>query len=121
MGLSFEDTDCFVDDTWIDAVVVVLGWHFGFVVLAGVFMASERFEEARLAFTSKPVSDDDVADAKGFGKVVNAGFWEGVGVLGVFEEEEAVGVPVVFGEGWAVTEVRVSGQKCIELINSGDG
>jgi hypothetical protein len=61
-----------------------------------------------LAFASEPVSDDDVADAKGFGKIMNAGFGEGVGTLGVFEEEVALGVPVLFGEGGAVAEIGVT-------------
>jgi len=39
---------------------------------------------------------------------VGAGGGEGVGVLGVFEVEVALGVPVVFGKGWTVAEVGVA-------------
>lgn len=72
------------------------------------FMGDEGFEKARNVFVTEPIADDNVADTKGVGKFVGAGRWEGVSVLGVFEEEVALGVPVVFGEGGAVAEVGVT-------------
>jgi hypothetical protein len=71
-------------------------------------VGDKGFEQAGYSFVSEPVAYDDVADAEGLGKVVGAGVWEGLGVLGVFEVDVALGVPVVFGEGGAVAEVGVT-------------
>lgn len=121
MGVAFEETDGFVDNTWVDTMLIVFLGKFDFMIFACLFVGCEGFDEAWSAFVSKPVADNDVADAKGFSEVVGAGFGEGVGSLSVFEVEEALGVPVVFGEGWAVAEVGVPVKQCVELVDGGDG
>ncbi len=108
MGVVFEGADGFVGGAGVDAVLIVFLGKFGFVVLACLFVGGEGFDEAGSAFVSEPVTDDDVADAEGLGEVVSAGFWEGVSEFGVFEVEVALGVPVLFGEGWAVSKVGMA-------------
>lgn len=121
VGVVFEGAEGVVDGGGVDAVVVVFVGEVVFVGVAGVFVDLEAVEEDGDFGVVEPVGDGGFVEVGVVGELAGAGGGEGVGVLGVFEEEVALGVPVVFGEGWTVTEVGVTVQECIELIKCSYG
>jgi len=65
--LVFEGSDGIIKGAGGDPVFSVFVWEFGFVVVSGGFVGDEGFDEAGFVHAFEPITDDDVADAKGVG------------------------------------------------------